>query len=200
MTCGGEVINKNFAVNTIPLPGLAFDGVLVQPAKPRMFLYHKPPGVIVSRKDPRFSVFDDLKEIGCHILTVGRLDFLSEGLMLIATHGEITQAWELSDVTRSYEVITRATSIDRHMLESEMIVDGIKYKPGVVKSVVALGLDLWSVEIELTEGKNREIRNIWAACGLQIKRLIRHSYGPYRLSDLKGRKFKEIPVEVPAGL
>ena len=164
----------------------------------RMFLYHKNTHSIVSTKDERFSVFDDLQDIDCRLVSVGRLDFLSEGLMIITNDGMLARSWEIADVVRIYSVITYAKTL-YNIWDRPLTINGILYKSIQLVRSIELEPDLWKLDIQLKEGKNREIRKIWEHYDWKIQKLIRIQYGHFNISQLAGKKYIEIKPCYPDG-
>jgi 23S rRNA pseudouridine2605 synthase len=170
--------------------------VLHQPTeKARLWLYHKPRGKIVSRKDERGreTIFADLSMQG-RLLYIGRLDYNSEGLLLLTNSGELAHQLALpaSGWVRRYRVRVFG-EIPKRMIDElakGITVEEMKYAP--IKAVLENGgaNNHWLL-MELTEGKNREIRYIMQHFGLQISRLIRVSFGPYELGNLEPGKYVE---------
>ena len=171
---------------------------VVSPQIARMFLYHKLPGLIVSRKDDRMTIFDDLHEIDCHLVSVGRLDFLSEGLMILTNNGELAGYWEKADVTRTYSVVTQITSRDLHLsFAGHLNIEGVQYKAPKILNVTQLAHSIYNIEVALIEGKNRELRNIWQSKGWLIQKLIRLSYGKFTLGQMRSAKWIEVSPTMP---
>lgn len=174
---------------------------VVRVCKERMFLYHKQPGVIVSHKDHRYSVFQDMQqEVDEYLISVGRLDLLSEGLLIMTNSGALAHAWETSKTQRRYEVTTLcgAKDIQRADIWDKYIsVDGVKYEPIQLVHHRQIATNIHQITVELTEGKNREIRNIWKSLGWKIRKLIRTHYGQFSLHDLAKRKWKEVELVKP---
>lgn len=156
----------------------------------RVWLYHKPPGLVVTEKDPegRPTIFEALADAGLpRVLTVGRLDLNTEGLLLLTNDGGLKRVLELPSTgwlrryrVRAFGSITQA-QLDG--LKQGIEVEGIKYGPIEAELEREQGSNVWLV-VALREGKNREVKNVLAALGLQVNRLIRVSYGPFQLGDL----------------
>jgi len=161
-------------------------------AKPKikLWLYHKPRGLITTHHDPqgRPTVFDHLSALGPHILSVGRLDLNSEGLLLLTNDGALARFLEQpsTGLKRTYRVRIQGTLDDQKCskLRRGMVVDGVRYAPlDVVVEVSKGSSNLW-VRMTLKEGKNREIRCLMEALECRVNRLIRLAYGPFSLGDL----------------
>jgi len=151
---------------------------------------YKPTGYITTRRDPqgRKTVFDLLKHIDERLLYIGRLDINSEGLLLFTNNGEVSRYFELpkNKIKRTYKVRIYGDFSDKKitLIERGCTVDGIHYGPMNINVLRTEGKNKW-LEVSLNEGKNREIRKVLSAFGMQVNRLIRTSYGPYRLGNLK---------------
>ena len=166
-----------------------------------MWLYHKPAGLVTSHKDEknRATVFDNLPENMPRVISVGRLDLNSEGLLLLTNNGELSRKLELpsNGWARRYKVrVFGDVKPDKLLLlQKGIVVDGIEY--GAIKAEVESrqGANTW-LKVTLSEGKNREIRRVMKAIGLEVSRLIRLSYGPFQLGNLKKGEVKEIPQKV----
>ncbi len=168
---------------------------------PRLWRYHKPVGLVTTHKDPegRPTVFDRLPADLPRVISVGRLDLNSEGLLLLTNDGELARRLELPSNawTRRYRVRVHGAptqeSLDR--LAAGMTVDGVRYGKAVAILERQQGANAW-LEVVLTEGKNREIRKLMEAIGLTVNRLIRVHYGPFALGDLPPGAAAEIPPKI----
>ncbi len=168
---------------------------------PRMWRYHKPVGLVTTHKDPegRPTVFDNLPAELPRVISVGRLDLNSEGLLLLTNDGELARRLELpaNAWSRRYRVRVHGTprqdALDR--LATGMTVDGVRYGPVVATLERQQGANAW-LEVTLTEGKNREVRKLMEAIGLTVNRLIRVHYGPFTLGDLPSGAAAEIPPKI----
>ncbi|MBR6231997.1 MAG: rRNA pseudouridine synthase [Alphaproteobacteria bacterium] len=163
----------------------------------RVWLYHKPTGLITTARDPqgRPTVFESLPADMPRVISVGRLDLNSEGLLLLTNDGEWARKMELpsSHLKRTYRVrVHGKIPVDLvEQLGKGRTVAGVRYAPCQVKIEKGTGANSW-LEMTLEEGKNREIRKLMASFGIQVARLIRISYGPYELGDLEKGKVKEV--------
>ena len=170
--------------------------------KPKLWIYYKPVGLITTHDDPqnRPTVFDNLPiKFDKKIISIGRLDINSEGLLLLTDSGEIARYFELpsSNLERIYRVrafgkFTKEMAIE---IEKGVTISGIKYRPGKIIHLKDKqnSQNNW-FEISLFEGKNREIRKIFRHFGLEVNRLIRISYGPYRLGELNPGNIVEAEI------
>ena len=163
----------------------------------RVWLYHKPVGLVTTVRDPqgRPTVFGSLPKEMPRVISVGRLDLNSEGLLLLTNDGEWARKMELpsSHVKRTYRVRVHGKIPGdlSEQLAKGRTVAGVHYAPCDVKIERGAGSNSW-LEISLQEGKNREIRKLMASFGIQVARLIRVSYGPYELGDLEKGKVREV--------
>jgi 23S rRNA pseudouridine2605 synthase len=167
--------------------------------KTRLWMMNKPSGWITTTKDPqgRPTVFDHIpKKIG-RVVSVGRLDINSEGLLLFTNDGGLSRVLELpsTGLPRHYRVRVHGRVTDDYLeeLADGITVDGIAYGPIQAYVEKGRGANTW-LHVTLHEGKNREIRNVMRALDLQVSRLIRMAYGPIELGDLPLGKIIEIPA------
>ena len=201
VTVDGEVVTTP-AFNVEGTEKILFDGEkLPQIDKTRLWLYYKPVGLITSHKDEqnRETVFNNLPPYMPRVVSVGRLDLNSEGLLLLTNNGELSRELELpkNAWSRRYRVRVHGR-IDLKKLESlkeGVCIDGIEY--GKVNAVVDSqnGTNAW-LTVTLNEGKNREVRKLMKYIGLDVARLIRVSYGPFQLGSLKKGEVKEVAQKV----
>jgi 23S rRNA pseudouridine2605 synthase len=165
---------------------------------PRLWRYHKPPGLVTTHKDEegRPTVFDQLpKELG-RVISVGRLDLNSEGLLLLTNDGGLARELELPSTgwVRTYRVrvFGHVTEEILATLKDGCQVDGIRYGPIKAEIEKKTGRNAWLI-VSLTEGKNREIRQVMRHLDLHVNRLIRQAYGPFTLGDLQREDIREVP-------
>lgn len=163
----------------------------------RVWLYHKPAGLVTTARDPqgRPTVFSALPKDMPRVISVGRLDLNSEGLLLLTNDGEWARKMELpsSKLKRTYRVRVHGkipTDLSEQLLKGHTVA-GIHYAPCQLKIEKKMGSNSW-LTITLQEGKNREIRKLMASFGIQVARLIRISYGPYELGSLKKGEVQEV--------
>ena len=174
------------------------DGKLLSPPeKTRIWMYHKPVGLISTSKDEknRPTIFDKLPSEMPRVLSIGRLDLNSEGLLLLTNDGELKRRLELPSTgwLRSYRVRVKGR-LNENMLEPlrrGISVDGTQFKPMQVSFDRQTGANAW-LSIGLREGKNREIRKALSFLGLSVNRLIRISFGDFELGKLKKGEIEEV--------
>ena len=172
------------------LKGVTVDGQPVQKAEaPRLFRYYKPQASLTAARDPkgRPTIYDKLPAGLPRLMPVGRLDFMTEGLLLVTNDGELKRTLELpkTGVVRQYRA--RAFGIVSQSQLEDLIegvtIEGVRYGSINANLERRTGRNCW-IEMRLTEGKNREVRNVLAYLGLQVSRLIRTAYGPFTLEGL----------------
>jgi len=169
----------------------------------RLWRYHKRRGLVTSHKDPqgRKTVFDSLPPDLPRVVSVGRLDINTEGLLLLTTDGELARHLELPSTgwLRRYRVRAHGRvaqeALDR--LRQGVIIDGIHYGPVEARIDREQGSNLW-LTISLREGKNREVKQLAEHLGLTVNRLIRVSFGPFALGDLAPGAVEEVKRRVLA--
>ena len=182
------------ALDVSPEQEIRVDGkLLAEPEKAALWMFHKPKGCITSRKDEknRQTVYDFLPPEMQQLHTVGRLDFNSEGLLLLTNHPPLKRYLELPSTgwKRLYRVRVHGRPSDATLqqLAKGVTIEGIRYKP--IEVTIESSADgktpsnVW-LQVTLTEGKNREIRKVFEHFGHPVSRLIRIGYGPFRLGKL----------------
>lgn len=163
----------------------------------RIWCYYKPAGLVTTHKDPagRPTVFEKLPKYLPRVISVGRLDFNSEGLLLLTNNGELARYMELPSTgwKRNYRVRVHGKLTGEVMsrLSKGVKIDGISYAPCTLSVEKTQGTNTW-VLMTLSEGKNREIRKLMEFFGLQVTRLIRVSYGPFQLGNLEEGGVREV--------
>jgi 23S rRNA pseudouridine2605 synthase len=168
---------------------------------PRLWLYHKPQGLVSTTSDElgRRTIFDALPDDLPRVLSVGRLDLNSEGLLLLTNDGEIKRRLELPSTgwTRKYRVRLKGNPDDKILepLRRGIEIDGERFRPMTVSIDRQQGANAW-LTVGLKEGRNREIRRAMEAIGLVVNRLIRISYGPFQLGELKPGAVEEVRRKV----
>ncbi len=202
VTVNGKIIDSP-ALNVTEKDQITFDGKpLAEREPPRIWLYHKPPGVVTTTKDEkgRPTVFAGLPEDMPRVMSIGRLDLNSEGLLLLTNDGDIKRKLELPSTgwLRKYRVRIHGSPQDTDfdpLRKGVTVEDGEKFGEMTVSLDRQQGRNAW-VTLSLREGRNREIRRAMEAIGLKVNRLIRVSYGPFRLGDLKPGSVEEVRQRV----
>ena len=201
VTVNGKRIDSP-ALNVTPADKITVDGKEVgEPERPRLWLYHKPQGLVTTTSDEkgRETVFDKLPEGMPRVMSVGRLDLNSEGLLLLTNDGGVKRKLELPSTgwLRKYRVRVKGTPKDEDLtpLRKGVTIEGERFQPMDVTLDRQQGANAW-LTVGLREGKNREIRRAMGEVGLDVNRLIRVSYGPFRLNELKPGEVEEIKPKV----
>ncbi len=201
VTVNGRVINSP-ALDVTANDVITVDGKPLPPReRTRLFLFHKPRGLMTTHADPegRPTVFDNLPEGLPRLISIGRLDFNTEGLLLLTNDGGLARALELPDTgwLRRYRVRAHGevTQAQLDELKNGIQVDGVKYGPIDATLERDQGANVWLV-FAIREGKNREVRNVLAHLGLEVNRLIRVSYGPFQLGELAEGQVEEVKTRV----
>jgi 23S rRNA pseudouridine2605 synthase len=181
-------------VNGEPLPA---------PERPRLWRYHKPAGLVTTHRDEkgRPTVFDALPKELPRLISIGRLDLNSEGLLLLTNDGALARRLELPSTgwIRRYKVRVHG-EVDTERLAAlarGITIEGTAYGPIRASLERRQGSNAW-VTMALREGKNREVRRVLEHLGLQVTRLIRLSYGPFQLGNLARGAVDEVPKKVLA--
>jgi 23S rRNA pseudouridine2605 synthase len=168
--------------------------------KTRFFLYHKPKGLITSYKDNegRQTIFDTLPKNLPKLISIGRLDYNSEGLLLLTTNGMLSNLLTSKELKlkRIYKVrvLGQVSQKELQALEQGITINEIHYEKIIAKILIQKGANIW-LEFILEEGKNREIRNICEFLGLQVSRLLRTNFGSFALDSIPPHSLKEISQE-----
>jgi len=180
------------------LEGVTVDGKPVRPASAtRLFRFYKPQGTITAVRDPkgRATIYDRLPPGLPRLMPVGRLDFMTEGLLLLTNDGELKRQLELpkTGVVRTYRAraFGHVTQAQLEKLAEGTTIDGVHYGSINANLERRTGSNCW-VELSLTEGRNREVRRVLAHLGLQVSRLIRTAYGPLTLEGLEPGEVDEV--------
>lgn len=190
------------ARNVTTADRITVDGKPLSAAEPpRLWRYHKPTGLVTTDRDEkgRRTIFDALPEDMPRVLSVGRLDLNSEGLLLLTNDGGIKRRLELPATgwTRKYRVRVKGAPDDAALdpVRRGLTVDGERFQPMRVDLDRQQGANAW-LTVALQEGRNREVRRALAAVGLDVNRLIRVSYGPFQLGDLATGAVEEVKPRV----
>ncbi|MFT6606180.1 MAG: 23S rRNA pseudouridine2605 synthase [Halocynthiibacter sp.] len=201
VTVNGKVIDSP-ALNVTDADKITVDDKPVgAPEAARLWLYHKPLGLVTSERDEkgRETVFDNLPEGMPRVVSVGRLDINSEGLLLLTNDGGLKRKLELPSTgwLRKYRVRVKGNPTEDMLkpLRQGITVDGVNYQPMEVSLDRLQGANAW-LTIGIREGRNREIRRAMEAINLVVNRLLRVSYGPFRLNELKPGEVEEIKPRV----
>ena len=193
----GEILISP-AFNVVDSDIILVDGdPIAKPDEERLWCFHKPVGAVTTAKDDknRKTIYEYFPSNLPRVMPVGRLDLNSEGLLLLTNSGELKRKLELpdSELSRIYRVRVkgRPKEVNLELLRSGISIDKESFKPMKVSVDRQQGANAW-LTIELKEGKNREIRRAMDALGMQVNRLIRIEYGPFKLGNLKRGELVEI--------
>jgi 23S rRNA pseudouridine2605 synthase len=183
------------------LAGVTVDGKPVKPpAAARLFLFYKPAGALTAARDPkgRPTIYDKLPPGLPRLMPVGRLDYMTEGLLLLTNDGELKRQLELpkTGVVRRYRAraFGDVTQDRLEDLSEGVTIEGVRYGSIDANLERRTGRNCW-IEMALTEGKNREVRRVLAHLGLQVSRLIRISYGPFTVEGMQPGDVGEVQRE-----
>lgn len=197
ISVNGRVIDSP-ALNVLRTDRVEIDGKPIpEVERTRLFLFHKPAGYVTTNRDPegRPTVFDILPEGLPRLMTIGRLDMNTEGLLLLTNDGGLSRVLELPSTgwLRRYRVRVHGEVDEAKLagLSQGIAVDGVYY--GAIDATLdrRQGTNAW-LTLGLREGKNREVRNVLGALGLEVNRLIRISYGPFQLAELPEGAVQEL--------
>ena len=203
MIAEGRVALNGVTIDTPATLLASLDGVTVDgkpvaaPAAARLFLYHKPGGLLVTERDPggRPTIYDRLPKGLPRVVPVGRLDLNTEGLLLLTTDGGLKRQLELpaTGVERAYRARAygNVTQAQLEELIEGVEIEGVRYGAIDANLERRTGANVW-IELVLTEGKNREVRRVLEHLGLKVSRLIRTRYGPFVLGDLPAGSVGEV--------
>lgn len=203
VTVNGERI-KSPALNVTDEDDIRVKGKPIGASEPsRLWLYHKPTGLVTTHNDPegRTTVFASLPAHLPRVISVGRLDLNTEGLLLLTNDGAIARHMELPATgwkrryrVRAFGLLNEAVLAP---LAKGVTIDGVKYAPIEATMEKSEKRNSW-VSVTLTEGKNREIRKVFEYLDCKVSRLMRLSYGPFQLGSLEPGEIKEVPRKVIA--
>ncbi|MGI9514218.1 MAG: pseudouridine synthase [Anderseniella sp.] len=190
------------AITVLPTDVVEVDGKpLPEREEARLWRYHKPAGLVVSHRDEkdRPSVFDKMPEDLPRVISIGRLDINTEGLLLLTNDGGLARLLELPATgwVRRYRVRAngKVTVEALEALKDGLMVDGVQYGPIDAKLDKEQGANVW-LTVALREGRNREVKKICEHLGLKVGRLIRTSFGPFQLGELARGAVDEISQKV----
>jgi 23S rRNA pseudouridine2605 synthase len=197
----GKVLDTP-AIKVNPGDRVSVDGRSIGAAEPtRLWRYHKPSGLVTTHRDPagRPTVFDHLPSGLPRVISVGRLDLNSEGLLLLTNDGALARRLELpaSGLIRRYRARAygRIDQGELDALKDGITIDGMRYGPIEATLERGQGANCW-IHVAIAEGKNREVRRVLEAIGLKVNRLIRVAYGPFNLGTLGPGEVEEIPSKL----
>jgi 23S rRNA pseudouridine2605 synthase len=186
------------ALNVRPRDRITVDGVaLPGRARTRLFRYHKPRGLVTTHADPkgRDTIFHSLPKRLPRVISIGRLDINTEGLLLLTNDGGLARVLELPATgwLRRYRVraLGRVTQEALDRLRGGVTVEGVRYGPIEATLDREQGANVW-LTFSIREGKNREVRKMLESLGLKVNRLIRLSYGPFELGELEDGAVEEV--------
>ncbi len=201
VTLNGEIV-KSPAINVLDTDVITVRGEPLKEQEPvRLWRYHKPIGLVTSDRDEkgRDTIYQKLPPEMPRVMSVGRLDINSEGLLLLTNDGDLKRQLELPSTgwMRRYRVRVRGRPTEAMLepLTKGITVDGERFQGMVVTLDRQQGANAW-LTVGLREGKNREVRRALSAIGLEVNRLIRVSYGPFQLKELGAGAVEEIPRKV----
>ena len=194
VTAPGTRVGENQVVSVDGKP-------LREPERTRLWRYHKPQGLVTTHRDPqgRPTVFQALPPNLPRVVSVGRLDINSEGLLLLTNDGAFARNLELPAAgwTRTYRVrlFGKISQAELETLAQGVTIAGVKYGPVIADLERSKGMYSWA-RVELKEGKNREVKRLMEHLGLKVARLIRIRFGPFHLGHLAPSAVDEIPAKV----
>lgn len=198
VTVDGKVLSTP-AFKVIPGMDVRVDGTRVRSKEPpRLWRYHKPSGLVTTHKDPqgRPTVFDAIGDRLPRVISIGRLDLTTEGLLLLTNDGALARQLELpaNAWVRRYRIRAYG-KVDQKELDAlgaGVTIDGVEYRPIRATLDQTKGGNVW-ISASITEGKNREIRKVMEHLGLKVNRLIRTAFGPFQLGGLEEGAIDEVP-------
>jgi len=197
----GEVI-KTPAIRVREDQVVSVDGKpLAEPENTRLWRYNKPAGLVTTHKDPegRPTVFQNLPKSLPRVVSVGRLDVNSEGLLLLTNDGALARRLELPAAgwNRKYRVrlFGKVTQEELDKFAEGVTIDGVKYGSVIADLERVKGMYAWA-QVTLKEGKNREVKRLMESLGLKVARLIRIQFGPFHLGQLPEGGVEEIPAKI----
>jgi len=190
------------ALNVLSSDRIVVDGKELRSPEPaRLWLYHKPIGLVTTTRDEqgRTTIFDELPPELPRVMSVGRLDLNSEGLLLLTNDGGLKRKLELPSTgwLRKYRVRVNGRPQEKTFepLRKGIVIEGEKFQPMQISIDRQQRANAW-LTVGLREGKNREIRRAMEAVSLSVNRLLRVSYGPFQLGNLKSGEVEEVRRKV----
>ena len=174
---------------------------LAEPENTRLWRYFKPAGLVTTHKDPegRPTVFQNLPKSLPRVVSIGRLDVNSEGLLLLTNDGGLARILELPSTgwTRKYRarLFGKIAQPELDRLAEGITIDGVKYGPVIADLERTKGMYSWA-SVSLKEGKNREVKRLMEHLGVKVARLIRIQFGPFHLGQLEEGQVEEIPAKI----
>lgn len=200
VTVDGKVLTTP-AFKVLPGMDVRVDGTRVKSKEPpRLWRYHKPSGLVTTHKDPqgRPTVFAAVADRLPRVISIGRLDLTTEGLLLLTNDGALARQLELpaNAWVRRYRIRAYG-KIDQKALDglaAGVTIDGVVYKPIRATLDQTKGGNVW-ITASITEGKNREIRKVMDFLGLKVNRLIRTAFGPFQLGAMPEGAIEEVPAK-----
>ena len=186
----GKIVDSNVPVSDTSYIQIGAKAGIYTPTKEntRIWLYHKPQKLICTHSDPqsRPNIFQHIHSLGLtmpHLISVGRLDFMSEGLMILTNDGDLARALEINDIERAYRVRVFGRTFNEeklHKMRQGFKIKGRQYGPYIIELIRRQSTNTW-LHMKLFEGKNNEIRKVMRKFSLRVNRLIRVRYGPYSI-------------------
>lgn len=197
VTIDGQTITSP-AINVDEKNTITVDGKTLKHSNAaQLWVYYKPLGLITTHDDPqgRTTIFETLAGKLPRVISVGRLDINSEGILLLTNSGDLARYYEApaNKIERVYRVRSYGRMKELNFYNQEIVIEKIKYNIKSIKLISKTGANSW-YEVILTEGKNREVRRIFEHFGFEINRLIRTNFGAYSLDNLKPGEFREVKV------
>ena len=196
-----DAVISSPALNVTAADRISVDGApLPQRERTRLFLHHKARDLVTTHSDPqgRPTIFGALPKNLPRLISVGRLDINTEGLLLLTNDGELARMLELPQTAwlRTYRVraLGRVTQEALDKLKGGVTINGVRYGPVEATFDREQGANVW-LTIGIREGKNREVRNVLEHLGLKVNRLIRVSFGPFELGELERGEVREVPTD-----
>lgn len=197
---GKKIVTPAYFVNK--KDKIIIDGKLILAnIKTQLFIFNKPKGIIVSSNDPqgRKTIYDLIPQNIKNFLYIGRLDFNTEGLLLLTNNGKLKRFFELpvNKIERTYKVKVHGNinNINTNELKKGIIINKIKYGPIFTRIIQKSPKNSW-IEIKLSEGKNREIRKVMDFFNLYINDLVRVKFGPFSLDNLERGKIVKVEENI----